>query len=167
MIDWLIDWLIDWSIDWLIVVKRPLEIQCHAHIICITVLENRIIWCQIFSDLLLKSAFERMLMLCSWFWWPLAKINWFTRHETDRFLNNHCRKCVRAYLSIHDCLSFHHEVMNGNHRNKVILHQLWVKKRFPWKFNLEYGGTFTKLFMHVSCQNMFPTTRNLFTFHDQ
>jgi hypothetical protein len=32
---------------------------------------------------------------------------WFTRHETDRFLNNHCLECVRAYLSIHDCLSFH------------------------------------------------------------
>ena len=32
--------------------------------------------------------------------------NWFTRHETDRFLNNHCQECVRAYLSIHDCLSF-------------------------------------------------------------
>jgi len=26
---------------------------------------------------------------------------------------------------------------------------------------LEYGGTFTKLFMHVSSRNMFPTTRNL------
>jgi hypothetical protein len=23
--------------------------------------------------------------------------NWFTRHETDRFLNNHCQECVRAY----------------------------------------------------------------------
>jgi hypothetical protein len=44
---------------------------------------------------------------------------------------------------------------------KVILHQFWVKKMFPWKFNLEYGGTFTKLFMHVSSRNMFPTTRNL------
>jgi hypothetical protein len=33
---------------------------------------------------------------------------WFTRHETDRFLNNHCQECVHAYLSIHDCLSFHH-----------------------------------------------------------
>jgi hypothetical protein len=32
---------------------------------------------------------------------------------------------------------------------------------FPWKFNLEYGGTFTKLFMHVSSRNMFPTIRNL------
>jgi hypothetical protein len=44
---------------------------------------------------------------------------------------------------------------------KVILHQFWLKKIFPWKFNLEYGGTFTKLFMHVSSRNMFPTTRNL------
>jgi hypothetical protein len=41
------------------------------------------------------------------------------------------------------------------------LHQFWVKKIFPWKFYLEYGGTFTKLFMHVSSQNMFTTTRNL------
>ena len=45
--------------------------------------------------------------------------NWFTRQETDRFLNNHCQECVRAYLSIHDCLSFLHEVMIGNHRNKT------------------------------------------------
>ena len=44
---------------------------------------------------------------------------------------------------------------------KVILHQFWVKKIFPWKFNLEYSGTFTKRFMHVSSWNMFPTTRNL------
>jgi hypothetical protein len=44
---------------------------------------------------------------------------------------------------------------------KVVLHQFWVKNIFPWKFNLEYGGTFTKLFMHVSSQNMFLTTRNL------
>ena len=36
-----------------------------------------------------------------------------------------------------------------------------MKKIFPWKLNLEYGGTFTKLFMHVSSRNMFPTTRNL------
>ena len=44
--------------------------------------------------------------------------------------------------------------------NRVILHQFWVKKMLPGKFNLEYGGTFTKLFMHVSSRNMFPTTRN-------
>ena len=96
---------------------------------------------------------------------------------------------------------------------KVISHQFWMKKIFPWKFNLEYGGTqgriqrgrtlrasplklekirffgvkswfftrntpqifappsavgkisapgtFTKLSMHVSSRNTFPTTRNL------
>ena len=33
---------------------------------------------------------------------------------------------------------------------KVILHQFWVKKIFPWKFNLEYSGTFTKLFTFKS-----------------
>jgi hypothetical protein len=47
------------------------------------------------------------------------KKTWFTRHETDRFLNNHWQECVRAYLRIHDCLSFRHEVMIGNHRNKT------------------------------------------------
>ena len=36
-----------------------------------------------------------------------------------------------------------------------------MKKIFPRKFNLDYGGTFTKLFMHVSRRNMSPTTRNL------
>jgi hypothetical protein len=54
------------------------------------------------------------------------KKNWFTRHETDRFLNNHCPEYVRAYLSIHDCLSFLHEVMIGNHRTKTFLHEVMV-----------------------------------------
>jgi hypothetical protein len=49
----------------------------------------------------------------------IAKKNWFTRHETDVLLNNHCQECVRAYLSIHDYLSFLHEVMIGNHWTKL------------------------------------------------
>ena len=52
--------------------------------------------------------------------------NWFTRHETERFLNNHCQECVRAYLSINDCLSFLHEVMIGNHRTKTFLHEVMI-----------------------------------------
>jgi hypothetical protein len=56
----------------------------------------------------------------------IANKNWFTRHETDRFLNNHCQECVRAYLSIHDCLSFLHEVMIGNHRTKSFLHEVMI-----------------------------------------
>jgi hypothetical protein len=35
------------------------------------------------------------------------------------------------------------------------------EENFPLKIHLEYGGTFTKPFMHVSIRNMFPTTRNL------
>jgi hypothetical protein len=34
------------------------QILGHVHILCITVREKRIICCQIFCDLLLKSAFE-------------------------------------------------------------------------------------------------------------
>ena len=39
---------------------ETVQILCHAHIICITVLEPRIICCQIFCDLVLKSAFARI-----------------------------------------------------------------------------------------------------------
>jgi hypothetical protein len=49
------------------------QILCHAHIICITVLENRIICCQIFCDLLLKSAFERSFNVMQLI---LVKIKW-------------------------------------------------------------------------------------------
>ena len=56
----------------------------------------------------------------------IAKKNWFTRHETERFLNNHCQECVRAYLSINDCLSFLNEVMIGNHRTKTFLHEVMI-----------------------------------------
>jgi hypothetical protein len=45
----------------------------HMHIICITVLENRIICCQIFCDLLLKSAFERIFNVMQLI---LVKIKW-------------------------------------------------------------------------------------------
>jgi hypothetical protein len=39
---------------------------------------------------------------------------------------------------------------------KKMVHATW-NRQIP----LEYGGTFTKLFMHVSSRNMFPTIRNL------
>jgi hypothetical protein len=42
------------------------------------------------------------------------------------FLNNHRQECVRAYLSIHDCLSFLHEVIIGNHRTKLFFTRLWL-----------------------------------------
>ena len=55
-----------------------------------------------------------------------CKKNWFIRHETDKFLNNHCQECVHANLNIHDCLSFLHEVMIGNHWTKAFLHKVMI-----------------------------------------
>ena len=45
---------------WQIIYPERVQILGHVHIICITVRENRIICCQIFCDLLLKSANERI-----------------------------------------------------------------------------------------------------------
>jgi hypothetical protein len=41
-------------------IRERVQILGHAHIICITVVHNRIICCQIFCDLLINSAFERI-----------------------------------------------------------------------------------------------------------
>ena len=49
---------INWTLRMSDNLLERVQILCHMHIICITVLENRIICCQIFCDLLLKSAFE-------------------------------------------------------------------------------------------------------------
>jgi hypothetical protein len=136
------------------------QILCHVHIICINVRENRIICCQIFCNLLLKSAFERIfnvmqLILVKNKWhikWKylsvyhiriIAKKNWFTTWNTDSSIIIVRNVCVL------------------NSASMIVYLFFWVKKIFPWKFNLEYGGTFTKLFMHVSSRNVFPTTRNL------
>ena len=51
---------INWTLRMSDNLIERVQILCHAHIICITVLENRIICCQILCDLLLKSAFERI-----------------------------------------------------------------------------------------------------------
>jgi hypothetical protein len=51
---------INWTVRMSNNLPESVQILVHAHIICITVGENRIICCQIFCDLLLKSAFERI-----------------------------------------------------------------------------------------------------------
>jgi hypothetical protein len=51
---------INWTLRMSDNLPERVQILCHVHIICITVLENRIICCQIFYNLLLKSAFERI-----------------------------------------------------------------------------------------------------------
>ena len=52
------------------------------------------------------------------------KKNWFTRHETDRFLNNHCQECVCAYLSIHDLFIFSsrgHDRQSSEQNNRKLI----------------------------------------------
>jgi hypothetical protein len=51
---------INWTLHMSDNLPERVQILGHVHILCITVREKRIICCQIFFDLLLKSAFERI-----------------------------------------------------------------------------------------------------------
>ena len=64
---------INWTLRMSDNLPERVQILCHADIICITILENRIISCQIFCDLLLKSAFERIFNVMQLIW---VKIKW-------------------------------------------------------------------------------------------
>ena len=71
------------------------QILCHAHIICITVLENRIVCYQIFCDLLLKSAFERIFNVLQLI---LVKTKW---HIKWKYLNQKLHDiCLSYYFNI-------------------------------------------------------------------
>jgi hypothetical protein len=67
------------------------QILGHAHIICITVRENRIICCQIFCDLLLKSAFERIFNVMQLI---LIQIKW---HFKWKYLIQKCHDICLSY----------------------------------------------------------------------
>ena len=64
---------INWTVCMSDNLPERVQILGHAHIICITVRENRIICCQIFCDFLLKSAFERIFNVMQLI---LVKIKW-------------------------------------------------------------------------------------------
>ena len=64
---------INWTVHMSDNLPERVQILDHVHIICITVRENRIICCQIFCDLLLKSAFERNFNVMQFI---LVKIKW-------------------------------------------------------------------------------------------
>jgi hypothetical protein len=69
---------INWTLCMSDNLPERVQILCHAHIICITVLENRIICYQIFCDLLLKSAFERIFNVMQLI---LVKIKWHIKRK--------------------------------------------------------------------------------------
>ena len=64
---------INWTLRMSDNLPERVQILGHAHILCITVRENRIICCQIFCDLLLKSAFELIFNVMQLI---LVKIKW-------------------------------------------------------------------------------------------
>ena len=85
---------INWTLRMSDNLPERVQILSHAHIICITVLENRIICCQIFCDLLLKSVFERifnvMQLIFIWFnHWFIKECHHSLHNENfPRFFRN-------------------------------------------------------------------------------
>jgi hypothetical protein len=64
---------INWTVRMSDNLPERFQILGHTHILCITVREHRIICCQIFCDLLLKSSFERIFNVMQLI---LLKIKW-------------------------------------------------------------------------------------------
>ena len=69
---------INWTVRMSDNLPERVQILDDAHIICVTVRENRIICCQIFCDLLLKSAFERIFNVMQLIF---VKIKWHIKWE--------------------------------------------------------------------------------------
>jgi hypothetical protein len=71
---------INWTVRMSDNLPERVQILGHVHIICITVWENRIICCQIFCDLLLKSAFEQIFNVMQLI---LVKIKWHIKWKNS------------------------------------------------------------------------------------
>ena len=85
-------YFINWTVRMSDNLPERVQILGHAHIICITVREDRIICCQIFCDLLLESTFER---ICNVMQLILVKLKW---HIKWKYL-------IQKFL--HICLSYY------------------------------------------------------------
>ena len=83
---------INWSLSMSDNLPERGQILGHVHILCITVRDNRIICCQIFCDLLLKSAFERIINVMQL---NLVKIKWHIK----------CKYLIEKFHDI--CLSYY------------------------------------------------------------
>jgi hypothetical protein len=98
------------SINWTFRMSNNLpervQILGHAHILCITVREKRIICRQIFCDLLLKSAFERIFNVMQLI---LVKIKW---HIKWKYL-------IKKFHDI--CLSYYFRLRKKRWNNKEFL----------------------------------------------
>ena len=83
---------INWTVCMSDNLPERVQILGHTHIICITVWENLIICCQIFCNLLLKSAFERIFNVMQLI---LVKIKW---HIKWKYLIQRFHDICRSYL---------------------------------------------------------------------
>jgi hypothetical protein len=115
---------INWTLRMSDNLPERVQILGHAKILCITVRDNRIICCQIFCDLLLKSAFERIFNIMQ-----LSTLSyWCTQQHTAGFTGNNWTSylpntgpgtmniwcvcvCVRACVRVCVCKSNYHSIM--------------------------------------------------------
>jgi cellobiose-specific phosphotransferase system component IIC len=95
---------INWTLRMSDNLPERVQILGHAHILCITVRENRNIFCQIFCDLLLKSAFERISNVIQLI---LVKIKW---HIKWKYL-------IQKFHDI--CLSYYFKCIGDLRQNRV------------------------------------------------
>jgi hypothetical protein len=103
---------INWTVRMSDNLPERVQILDHVHIICITVRENGIICCQIFCDLLLKSAFERIFNVMQLI---LVKIKW--KYLIQKF-HNICLSYYFKYLLIfYNTLHQSHLQMLPKNRN--------------------------------------------------
>ena len=104
---------INWTLRMSDNLPERVQILCHAHTICITVLENRIICCQIFCDLLLKSAFGWIFNIMQL---NLVKIKW---HNKWKYL-------IQKFHNI--CLSYYFKYTGGKATSN------YVHLKYYWNF---------------------------------
>jgi hypothetical protein len=109
---------INWTVHMSDNLPERVQILGHMHIICITVRENRIICCQIFCNLLLKSAFE---------WIFNVKIKW--KYLIQKF-HDICLSYYLTHLILWircPTLSFVMKKETKNHENlKFHYHRLYM-----------------------------------------
>jgi hypothetical protein len=86
---------INWTMCMSDNLPERVQISCHAHVIYITVLENRMICCQIFCDVLLKSAFEPIFNVIQLI---LVKIKW---HIKWKYLIQKFHDICLSYYFLH------------------------------------------------------------------
>ena len=89
--EYILIFFINWTLRISDNLPERVQILCHVHIICINVRENRIICCQIFCNLLLKSAFEQIFNVMQLI---LVKNKW---HIKWKYLIQKCHDICLSY----------------------------------------------------------------------